>query len=238
MKLFLTSNGFYGNSIEKDFWELVGDRKNLKVAIIPNASDPIEWVPEKEGDLPPFYVAKLTHPNDANYGKGKDYHYFKDKGHDVVIVDLKEDPVEIKKKLESVDIIDVVGGDANWLLDWAKKSQLGTYLKGLLDKGVVYVGTSAGCGLPMHDIGLTWWNREQWADTDHIGFGIVDFVVIVHQKESDTLKSTESLIERKKYFQSIGIDFPWKLYLVQDGQAVKVDGYKIEHIGPGIKKSI
>ena len=34
------------------------------------------------------------------------------------------------------------------------------------------------------------------------------------------------------------INFPWKMYLLQDAQAMKVVDDTIEHIGPGSKKSI
>lgn len=234
MKLLLTSNGFR-NYLEKDFWDLVGDRKNLRVALIPNSSDPIEWVPEKEGDLPPFYVAKLTRPNDANYGKGKDYQYFKDKGCDVVIVDLKGDPAEVRKKLESVDIIDVWGGDGNWLLDWAKKAKLDTYLKDILDKGAVYVGSSAGSCLLTPDIGLGWWTPE-WK-LDHVGLGVVDFLISPHNKEAELSANIDKVEKQREYIQSL-MNYPWKIYFLQDGQAIKVDGDKIEHIGLGKKVSI
>lgn len=235
MKLLLTSNGFFDTSVEKDFWDLVGNRKNLKVAIIPTASDPIEWVPETPGSKK--YIAKLIRPNDAGEGKGKDYLYFKSKGFDVIIADLKEDPEILRKKLENVDVIDVPGGDPNYLVDWAKKANLGTYLRDLLERGVVYLGTSAGSQLVLQDFGLTWWDPVKWEGEDHAGLGIVDFVLIPHQKESDPEKKMEALITRKKYLQSI-IDFPWKVYLLQDGQAIKVDGDKIEHIGERVKESI
>lgn len=235
MKLLLTSNGFIDSTLEKDFLEMTDYKTNLKVAIIPTAGDPIEWVPEKDGDQVKDYIAKLTRPNNIEYGTGKDYLYFKNKGYDVIIADLKEDPVELKKKLESVDIIDVTGGDVNWLLDWSKKSKLDTYLKDLLSKGVVYVGSSAGCGLLVPDIGLTWWEPE-WK-LDHIGFGIVDFVVVPHQKESDKQSNVENLTKRRDHLRSL-INFPWRIYLLQDGQAIKVDGDKIEHIGDGIKRFI
>lgn len=61
----------------------------------------------------------------------------------MVIADLKEDPEVLKQKIKSVDVIDVTGGDVNWLLDWAKKSKLDTYLKDVLDNGAIYIGTSA-----------------------------------------------------------------------------------------------
>lgn len=236
MKLLLTSNGFTGPLIERAFLEMVGERTDLKVAIIPTASDPIEWVPEKEGSKE--YIAKLI-PEKKEKNAEWLNNYKKEwveKGYDVVIADLKGDPEEIKEKLESVDVIDVTGGDVNWLLDWAKKSKLDTYLKDLLDKGVVYVGASAGSMLLQPDIGLTWWGpEEKWKVVDHVGLGIVDFIVAPHQKEESLLKSEENLINRRKYLQSV-INFPWKVYLLQDGQAIKVIGDNVEHIGEGSKK--
>ncbi len=74
-------------------------------------------------------------------------------------------------------------------------------------------------------------------NADHVGFGIVGFDIVVHQKEDDELKNTEKLIERKKYYQTV-TNYPWRTYLVKDGQAVKVVGDKIEHVGLGEKKAI
>jgi peptidase E len=237
MKLLLTSNGFMGTSLEKDFLELVGSKQNLRVVIIPTASDPIEWVPEKEGDQVKDYVYKLI-PEKKEQNAIWLHSYqetWEKKGCSVVIADLKEDPTEIKRKLESADIIDVTGGDINYLLDWAKKSQLGTYLKDILDKGTIYIGASAGNGLLLPDIGLTWWEPD-WK-LDHVGFGIVDFIVVPHQKESDKVSNIENLIKRRDHLRAI-INFPWKIYLLQDGQAIKVDGDNVEHVGEGVRRSI
>ena len=232
MKLLLTSNGITSSELETSFEKLVNGRTNLKVAIIPTASDPIEWVLEEGGTSPYDDIAKLTKERDG-FENWPLCLYYKNKGFDVIFVGLKEDPQSIKEKLHNVDIIDVPGGDANWLLDWAKKSGIGEYLKDLLDNDVIYVASSAGNGLLMPDIGLTWWDKRWKAD--HIGFGIVDFVLCVHQNEKDLLKSKNNLIELKKNYQA---EFLWKIYLVQDGQAIMVDGDTVEHIGPGAKESI
>ena len=235
MKLLLTSNGINNPELEKAFSDLTGNRKGLKMAIIHTASDPINWVPSKED--PKKYVAVVAEDRVEKNKKWRDscVKEFEDKGFKVILVDLTKNPEEVRAKLESVDVINVTGGDVNYLLDWAKKAKLDTYLKDLLDKGVIYTGASAGNGILMPDIGLTWWKLGE--DVDHIGFGIVDFIMQVHVKENDETFNTENLIKRKKYLQSV-INFPWKIYLVQDGQAIKVDGDKVEHIGPGVKKFI
>ncbi len=234
MKLLLTSSGFIDTPLEKDFLELVGNKTGMKVAIIPTAGDPIEWAPLIEGDTSyDNFVPKLI--GASSDGKGEYYDYFKSKGYEVVVVDLKENPNLVKEKLESVDIIFVGGGDVNYLLDWAKKSKLDTYLKDILNSDVLYIGLSAGNGLLMPDIGLTWW--EPTMKADHTGFGIVGFDIVVHQNEDDQLKNTNKLIERKKYYQTV-TDYPWKTYLVKDGQAIKVNEATVEHVGEGVKKSI
>ncbi len=237
MKLLLTSNGFLNTPLEKDFLEMTNNKTNLKVAIIPTASDPIEWVPEKEGDQIKDYVYRLVSEKiEKNAEWVKTYkEEWQKRGYDVIIADLKEDPAELRNKIESADVIDVMGGDANYLLDWSNKSKLDTYLKDVLDKGVVYVGTSAGSGLINPDIGLTWWEPD-WK-LDHVGLGIVDFIVVPHQKEDDLSSSAENLIKRRNHLQTI-INFPWTIYLLQDGQAIKVVDDNVEHIGPGTKKYI
>ncbi|MEI6843186.1 MAG: Type 1 glutamine amidotransferase-like domain-containing protein [bacterium] len=231
MKLLLTSNGFIGSSLEKDFLDMTGGKTNLRVAFVPTASDPIEWVPESVDSKK--YIAKIIGEN--KFGASQEYLYFKNNGYDVVVADLKEYSDVLKEKLQNADIIYVCGGDVNYLLDWAKKSKLDTYLKNLLDRGVLYVGTSAGSGLLCPDIGLTWW--EPGDPTDHTGLGIVDFIIVPHQKEGDARSNTKNLIERKKYMQSV-TDFPWKVYVLQDGQAIKIDDDKIEHIGQGMRKCL
>jgi hypothetical protein len=69
MKLLLTSNGFINTPLEKDFLEMTEYKSNLTVAIIPTASDPIEWIPEREGDLTGDYIARQILDTDKIHEK-------------------------------------------------------------------------------------------------------------------------------------------------------------------------
>ena len=189
MKLLLLAHEVSDSDFERALLELTGERTGLKMAFITTAGDPIEWVLEKEGSEK--YVAKLVELNPEEQAKRNDWRRnfktkFTKKGYEMIFVDLKEDSKEVKKKLENVDIINVGGGDINYLLDWAKKSGLNMYLKEILGRGVIYVGTSAGTMLPQPDIGFTWWGpEEKWVGTDHAGLGIVNFITTGGPKEGE-----------------------------------------------------
>lgn len=42
MKLLLTSNGITNTELERAFSDLIENRSNLKIALIPTAADPID----------------------------------------------------------------------------------------------------------------------------------------------------------------------------------------------------
>lgn len=245
MKLLLTASGIVNPELERAFLELTGSRQGLAIAYIRTGGDPIEWVLEYEGSKK--YVAKLKELTEDERVKGENWLLsykakHEEKGHKVVVVDLKDDPEQVRKVLESVDVIEVGGGDINYLLSWAKKSKLDTYLKGILDRGVVYLGTSAGSMLPQPDIGLTWWDPITMEDEDHVGLGLVNFIACGnHDTDSADASAVDAVMqkmtERRDMLRS-HMPYLWTIYVIFDGQAVKVDGNSIEHIGPGIKKSI
>jgi len=235
MKLLLTSSGITNTELEKAFSDLIENRSNLKIALIPTAADPIDWI---KSELPGYDVVPKINEGKLEQNlqwQEKWKKEYEDKGFDVTVIDLKKDPEWIKEELSKVDVIDVCGGDANWLREWARISKLDTYLKNLLEKGIVYVGTSAGTCLATPSFGLGWWTPE-WKET-HAGLGLVDFCLAVHQKEGDERSSEDKIIENREKIRKF-IDFPWKVYLLKDGQAIKIDGEQIEHVGIGEKKSV
>ena len=235
MKLLLTSSGVVNEELEKAFSDLIQNRKNLKVAVIPTAGDPIDWI---KSELPGYDVIPKIDEEKVKENlnkKSETQEEYEAKGFEVIVVDLKKDPDWVREQLSKVDIIHVGGGDVNWLCDWVRIAKLDTYLKTLLEKGVVFIGTSAGSNMVTPSFGLGWWTPK--CKESHAGLGIVDFCLAVHQREGDERNSEHKIIENREKIKEF-IVFPWIVYLLKDGQAIKVDGDKIEHIGPGIKKSV
>jgi len=60
---------------------------------------------------------------------------------------------------------------------------------------------------------------------------------VPYQKNDDAQKGMEQLTKRRDYLRTI-IEFPWRIYLIQDGQAIKVTDDIVEHVGPGVKRYI
>lgn len=233
MKLLLTSSNITNPELEKAFSDLIENKTNLKVALIPTAADPIDWITSElpgYDTIPKINESRLEKNLQWQESWKKEY---EEKGFEVTIVDLKKDPDWIKEELSKVDVIDVCGGDTNWLREWTRVSKLDTYFKDLLEKGVVYIGTSAGTCLATPSFGLGWWTPD--SKETHVGLTLVDFCIAVHQKEGDERTSEDKIIENREKIREF-IDFPWKVYLVKDGQAIVVDGDKVEHVGPGIKR--
>ena len=238
MKLLITSNGIVNPELERALEELTGGQKNLRVAIIPTASEPIEWVPdmpESKNFIPKLTKIPLYETNPTESGAYKEW---KNRGfEDIYFVSLREDPKKVENELRNAEIISIPGGDVDYLLLWAKKSGLDRYWREILNRETICVTQSAGCGLLSPNVGFRWWTPDEKLDVN--SFNIVNFIPIVHQKEDDPEKNYDALIDRKEYMkENFPGGFPWPLYLIPDGQGILINGSKIDQVGLGDKKII
>jgi len=123
-KLFLAS--VVANTIEKFIEILLKSPDKLKVAFIPTAADP--------------YKDKWFIEEDRNK--------LKEKGFNVKDVDIKgKTEQELLQELKDTDIIFVAGGNTFYLLEKARESGFERIEKEFVEKGVIYVGSSAGATL-------------------------------------------------------------------------------------------
>jgi dipeptidase E len=121
MLLLLTSSAYV--ILDKCVSYLPAYRPAVKVAFIPTAGDPYPETPWQDADR----------------------NKLEELGFQVSTVGLKGKTEEqLRKELSDVQVLFVDGGNTFYLLEHAKKSGFLTIAQELIQKGVIYIGSSAG----------------------------------------------------------------------------------------------
>ena len=129
----------------------------------------------------------------------------------------------IEEKLAKVGSICVSGGDTYYLLDQARKSGFDNVIEKHVQKGLIYIGASAGSMLAGSDISTSLDNPVNTANlTDYTGLGLTDVAICPHW-------GSEHM--RERYHQEINrlYSHKQKIVLLNDQQYlyVKDDWYQI-----------
>ncbi|MFZ5437923.1 MAG: Type 1 glutamine amidotransferase-like domain-containing protein [Patescibacteria group bacterium] len=146
-------------------------------------------------------------------------------GAKVLPVVLEEQTTEeVMEKLTATNIIWMAGGATGYLMYWLRRHGLDKTLPKLLAKNKVYIGSSAGSMVASRSLSVCeWYLHENEQGAGFIpGLGLVDFEVYPHFQ-------TDQLEQIKKLRQKNQTGMP--LYLLKDGEAVLVDGFKIKVFG-------
>jgi dipeptidase E len=206
MKLFLTSAGLTSETTEY-FLNLLGkDPKGMDLCYIPTASDPSK---------------------DKRYVK-KNQDRLHELGFKITEVDIKnENENSLSKKMDSFDIVFVEGGNAFYLLKHVRDSGFDSAIKRFLDRGGIYVGSSAGsmiAGLNIESAGWKHLDKNIVNLKDLTAMKLVPFVISVHvdDKNIDLIRSCASKV-----------DYP--VIALTDKQALLVDNDKQRIVGVGEK---
>lgn len=144
----------------------------------------------------------------------------------ITVIDLEgKSEQELKGLLSDQDIIYVQGGNVFWLLKQVRESGFDEVVKELINKGVIYIGVSAGSYICCPTIEMSFWKREQpelFGLTDFTALSLVPFLVTVHYKPEykDLLQEK---IKQTKY--------PVKI--LTDQQAILVSGDNCRLVGNG-----
>ena len=135
---------------------------------------------------------------------------------------------EVRELLKDADIIYVQGGNTYYLLKSIKESSFDKVVKERLEKGVIYIGVSAGSYVAGPTIEQSSWIHEhnKFGLTDLTGMNLVPFMLIVHYV-SEYKKLVKTKIAKSKY----------EFKILTDDQAILVQGdnYKLVGKGPEIK---
>jgi len=132
---------------------------------------------------------------------------------------------ELQKLFSNKDIIHVEGGNTFYLLKVIKEVGFANVLKDLINRGVIYVGTSAGSYVMCPTIEMSTWKTDtkpRYGLKDLTGLNYVPFLLTVHydSKNDEILKKA---INNTKY--------PVKI--LTDNQAILVQDGKVELVGEG-----
>ncbi len=132
---------------------------------------------------------------------------------------------EFRKLFSDKDAIHVEGGNTFYLLKAIKKTGFDKILRELIDKDVVYVGTSAGSYVMCPTIEMATWKtdvRPRYGLDDLTGLNYVPFLIFAHydSKYDDILSSA---INNTRY----------PVRILTDNQAILIHDEKIELVGEG-----
>ena len=177
---------------------------------------------------------KLTHITTASIDeKNKDYvsketQIMKELGFQITEADISGmTEGKVRKLLKDTNIIYVQGGNTYHLLKCIKESGFDKVVKELLEKGVIYIGVSAGSYVAGPTIEQADWIHEhnRFGLTDLTAMNLVPFLLMVHYvpEYKSILKEK---IQKSKY----------EFKILTDDQAilVKGDNYKLVGKGPEI----
>ena len=133
---------------------------------------------------------------------------------------------ELLSLFENKDVVYVEGGNSFYLLKSIRESGFESVMRELLEKGVIYIGASAGSYVACPTIEMALWKHQDKYDhhgvVDFTGMNFVPFVITAHY-----LPEYESLISEKipSASRPVRILTDKQAFLVRDGE--------VEFIGTG-----
>lgn len=137
------------------------------------------------------------------------------------IIQLEEYRDEsVSKELEGVDIVWFAGGVPGYLMYWIRRCGLDIRLKEILDKGALYVGSSAGSMVVGQSLDVASWGfvDGELGAGDIKPMRLVDFDIYPHYEESLYEKIKENYNGER-------------MYLLKNGEEIIVEDDKITVIG-------
>lgn len=154
----------------------------------------------------------------------------KELGFNVENIDIEgKNENELRVLLDGKDVIYVQGGNTFYLLKCVKESGFDAVAKELIEKGIVYIGVSAGSYIACPTIEMAYWkhpDRNTVGLTDLTGLNLVPFLLSVHFNPEYAQILKQEILNSK---------FPVKI--LDDNQAILIqDGnYKLVGRGEEIK---
>ncbi len=147
-------------------------------------------------------------------------------GFNVENVDIEgKNENELRVLFNDKDVIYVQGGNTFYLLKHVKASGFDKVVKELIEKGVIYIGVSAGSYIACPTIEMAYWkhpDKNTVGLTDLTGLNLVPFLLSVHfdPKYAKILKQEISIAK-------------YPVRILTDDQAILVKDNEVKFVGRG-----
>ncbi len=199
-KLFLASVA--AHSIEKFIYFLKINPADKTIAFIPTASNIYQdWKPIE------------------------DRKKLEELGFKIKNIDLEnQKKSDLLKKMKNIDLIFVAGGNSFYLLQEIKKSKFDEILKELINKGIPYIGSSAGTIItgPSIELATNIDDQNQAPELkSYQALNLVDFVALPHYDDPEFKLKIDSNLKKFKNYKH-------PLIKITDQQAILVNGSQIK----------
>jgi len=183
----------------------------------------VPLLPNTPNKLKVAFVLTASNPYKDKSWLYKDRNKLVEMGFKVEDVDIEgKTEKELRKTLVGIDVLFVSGGNTFYLLEKAIVSGFDKLAKELINKGIVYIGSSAGSVFVCPTIDFV----EGLDDpkiapslTSYEGLNEVDFLVMPHYGDDEYKETYKKILEKWK-------DKGYKLKLLSNDEAVVVEGDK------------
>ena len=203
-RLLLSSNG--GFVIEKGLKLLFDDVSQIKLAYITTAG---------KGNVNKTYLE--IHKE-----------LLRKEGYDFEELDIEgKNENELRELLKNKNAVYVEGGNTFYLLKAVRESGFDKIIKELIEKGMPYIGSSAGSYIACPTIEMATWKepgeeKDRFGVTDLTAMNLVPFLVKAHY-EPEQKELLKEKISQTKYETKI----------LKDGQAILVEDNNYKLVGEG-----
>lgn len=133
-----------------------------------------------------------------------------------------KDEAEIRDFFKDKNVIQVCGGNPFYLLRAVRESGFDRVLKDLLNKDLIYIGSSAGSYIMCPTIEVAAWKagRNQYGLTDFTALWYIPFLLKCHYTDGAKAEIKEKMADLKH-----------PLRLLKDDEALLVENDKVSFIG-------
>ncbi len=130
---------------------------------------------------------------------------------------------ELRELLKDKNAVYVEGGNTFYLLKAVRESGFDKVIKELIEKGVPYIGSSAGSYIACPTIEMAIWKpkqKDRFGVTDFTAMNLVPFLVVAHYEPEFGAVLKEKISQTK-----------YETKVLKDGQAILVEGDNYKLVG-------